>query len=94
MKRLTFITIVAATVFNQGWCDTLDADEWTPRTMVATVQLENTKPTGGLLWWHLLGSGAVCSADVDSPFSRTLVGLDGYKVRLTFSPPEPPALKR
>jgi hypothetical protein len=42
------------------------------RGVSVTLERENTKPTGNIVFWHLQGSGAVCSADADSTFGSIM----------------------
>src|SRR5688572_28698763 len=45
---------------------------------VTKVERENTKPTGDVIFWHLHGSGGVCSAAIASPLGQTLQAYEHY----------------
>ena len=60
------------------------------RTVRVTIEREGTKPTGSIVFWHLQGSGAVCSADADSAFGSLLRTFEhAGPVVVTIAPVKP-----
>lgn len=100
-KRIVFIAIIWWAVCNQGVFEgqspegaigTYPVPEVVAMagdTLTVKIQEENTKPTNGLIFFHLLGSGAVCSADNDTAFTRLLRRYDDQSVMITLAPAKP-----
>src|SRR5688500_12005615 len=45
---------------------------------ISKIEREGTKPTGDIVFWHLLGSGGTCSADAQSPLGEVLRSFEHY----------------
>lgn len=77
--------------FVAGFLLALAIQEWGDsgeRILIARIQREGTAPTNDIVHWHLLDTGAVCSADVDSKAGKVFGSFnqDGStKVQIVFT---------
>jgi hypothetical protein len=61
----------------------------TEHTINSSVERENTKATGSIVFWHFKDVGGTCSADIQSPMGQVLAQVESEnnrKMVITFRP--------